>query len=440
MRLLLFLLLCLTPLFCLTPAWAQSDEKIFEDVQRRTFQYFWEAAEPNSGMARERIHLDNLYPDNDREVVTSGGSGFGLMAILVGVERGFITRAQALERMEKVVGFLETCDRFHGAWPHWWYGPTGKVKPFGRKDDGGDLVETSFLAQGLLCWRQYLRPENPGEKALADRIEKLWREIDFAWYRNGKNVLYWHWSPKYGWAMNFPVHGFNECLIMYVLAASSPTHPIPAEVYHEGWAESGRLRQDRAVMNHRLQMHHQGDAPQGGPLFWTHYSFLGLDPRGLQDDYADYGLECINQARINYQWCVENPKGYLGYGPDNWGLTSSYSVKGYGGHAPSLIEDLGVIAPTAALSSFPYVPREATAAMRNWYLNRPQQLLGPYGFYDAFSDTARWYPQRYLAIDQGPIVVMMENYRSELLWKLFMSCPEVRLGLKRLGFKSPWLI
>lgn len=264
------------------------DEKLFTDVQQQTFQYFWEGAEPTSGLARERFHADNIYPQNDKNIVTSGGGGFGVMAILVGIERKFITRNQGRERMEKIVHFLETADRFHGAWPHWWNGETGKVKPFGRKDNGGDLVESSFMIQGLLCVRQYFKDGNEKEKQLAARIDKLWKEVEFDWYRNGKNVLYWHWSPTYGWEMNFPVHGYNECLIMYVLAASSPTHTIPAEVYHEGWAENGKINNVNkpdgiaASYNYKLQMKHQGDAWNGGPMFWAHYSYLGLDPRDLR--------------------------------------------------------------------------------------------------------------------------------------------------------------
>lgn len=418
---------------------APSDTAIFNKVQRQTFRYFWEGAEPNSGLARERIHTDNIYPEHDQDVVTSGGGGFGVMGVLVGIERGYITRKQGVERLERVLQFLETADRFHGAWPHWWNGKTGKVKPFSKYDDGGDLVESSFMVQALLCVRQYFQQGNITEKKIAARADKLWREVEFDWYRKGTNSLYWHWSPDNGWKMNFAVHGYNECLIMYVLAASSPTHGVPAEVYHQGWAENGKIKKPSGKFGYKLQMNHQGNALNGGPLFWAHYSYLGLDPRGLKDQYADYWQENKNQALINYQWCVTNPNQFKGYGADNWGLTSSYSVKGYSGHAPDESRDIGVIAPTAALSSFPYTPVQSMAAMKHWYTDLNRQIWGPYGFYDAFSEQQDWFPTRYLAIDQGPVVVMMENHRSELLWKLFMSCPEIQTGLKKLGFQSPWL-
>lgn len=419
---------------------ATEDTALFRLVQEKTFQYFWDGAEPISGLARERFHADDVYTVHNKNIITSGGGGFGVMAILVGIERGFITRQQGFERMSRIIHFLETADRFHGAWPHWWQGETGKVFPFSKYDDGGDLVESSFMAQGLLCVRQYFQIGNNEEKALAARIDKLWKEIEFDWYRNQKNVLYWHWSPNHDWRMNFAVRGYNECLIMYILAASSPTHGVPAEVYHEGWAQHGKINEKPANYDGIvLQMNHQGEASSSGPLFWAHYSYLGLDPRGLKDKYADYWKDNTNHALIHYRWCVNNPKAYKGYGPNSWGLTSSYSMKGYAGHAPSEERDLGVISPTAALSSFPYTPKESMAAMKHWYNDMKEKVWGPFGFYDAFSETADWYTPRYLAIDQGPIVVMMENYRSGLLWNLFMSCPEIKQGLKKLGFQSPHL-
>lgn len=416
-----------------------SDSALFYLVQKQTFQYFWEGAEPTSGLARERFHADNIYPENDKSTVTSGGSGFGVMAILVGAERGFIPRDEARTRLEKALLFLETADRFHGVWPHWWYGETGKVHPFSKDDDGGDLVETSYLLQGLLCARQYFKNGNEKDKLIAQRIDSLWKAVEFDWYQHGQNVLYWHWSPDKEWKMNFAIHGYNETLITYILAASSPTHSVPAAVYHEGWAENGKIKSLHTEYGDSLQLSYQGNNPYGGPLFWAHYSYLGLDPHGLKDQYADYWRENTSLAMINYKWCVKNPKNFKGYGPDNWGLTASYSIKGYAAHAPGEKNDLGVISPTAALSSFPYTPVQSMAAMKHWYGGMKDKLWGPYGFYDAFSESADWYLPRYLAIDQGPIVVMMENYRSGLLWKLFMSCPEVKAGLKKLGFESPYL-
>ena len=410
-----------------------SDDSLMTLVQERTFRYFWDGAEPTSGMARERIHTDGVYPANDKNIVTTGGSGFGVMAILAGIERRFITRPEALARFEQIVSFLERADRFHGAWPHWLNGETGRVKPFSRRDDGGDLVETAFLVQGLLCVRQYFASGTAEEQQLAERIDQLWRGVEWDWYTRGKNVLYWHWSPRHEWAMNFPVGGYNECLIMYVLAASSPTHAISSEVYHQGWARNGNIRSDSTYYGYELVLdHYEHDDAPVGPLFWAHYSYLGLDPRGLRDRYGDYWKLNRNHALINVAYAIDNPKNYAGYGADAWGLTSSYSPKGYAGHRPGF--DLGVISPTAALSSIPYTPEASLRAMRHFYTDLGEYVWGEYGFYDAFNQTLGYYPPRYLAIDQGPIVVMIENYRSGLLWELFMSCPEVQQGLSRLDF------
>ncbi len=409
-----------------------SDDSLLTLIQYRTFQYFWEGAEPTSGLACERIHTDGVYPENDKNVVTTGGSGFGLMAILVGIERKFIPREAGLERLTKIAGFLEKADRFHGAWPHWMFGETGKVKPFGTKDNGGDIVETAYLVQGLICVKNYMKEEVPAEKALAEKIAKLCNEVEWSWYQNGKPALYWHWSPTYSWEMIFAIQGYNECLIAYVLGASSPTFPLSPEAYHQCWARGGAINSETTKYGYILKLKHNGAEEYGGPLFWAHYSYLGLDPRLLKDRYARYWDENRNQVLIDYEYCVENPKHFKGYGHDCWGLTASYSVKGYNAHMPS--NDLGVISPTAALSSFPYSPEESLLAARYFYYKLGDKLLGTYGFYDAFSETENWFPQRYLAIDQGPIVVMIENYRSQLLWKLFMKDKDVQVGLTNLGF------
>jgi hypothetical protein len=411
-----------------------SEDSLLNLVQYQTFQYFWDGAEPVSGMACERVHMDGIYPSDDKNVVTSGGSGFGLMALVVGIERGFITREEGVARFDKMVTFLETADRFHGVWPHWWYGDTGKVKPFSKKDDGGDLVESSFLAAGLITVRQYLSPNDPKEKTLIDRINALWEGIEFNWHtKGGENVLYWHWSPNYGWDMNFPVGGYNECLIMYVLAASSPTHAIDPEVYHQGWARNGDIGNDTTFYGLETELdHYETNNSPVGPLFWAHYSHTGLNPSSLKDKYADYWKLNQNHAMIHYKYAVDNPKDFEGYGENLWGLTSSYSMKGYAGHRPD--EDLGVISPTAALSSFPYTPKESMQMLKFLYAPERDSLIGEFGPYDAFSFENNWYLPRYLAIDQGPIPVMIENYRSGLIWKLFMSAPEVQTGLKKLGF------
>jgi hypothetical protein len=416
-----------------------TDEQLLDVVEKQTFKYFWDYAEPNSGLGRERYHPDGNYPENDAHIVTTGGSGFGLMALVSGIDRGYVTKEAAVERLDKIADFLAKAERFHGAWSHWIDGNTGKVKPFGTKDNGGDLVETSFLVAGMITVREYLKDGSQKEKAVAQKFDALWKGVDWKWYTNNKNVLYWHWSPSYAWQMNFPLEGYNECLITYVMAAASPTHSIDAKAYHEGWARSGGIVTSKTKYNLPLILKHNGAEEFGGPLFWAHYSYLGLDPNQLSDKYANYWDLNSNQVKIDYQYCIENPNNFEGYGADYWGLSASYSRNpdgsvGYNAHMPN--NDKGVISPTAAISSIVYTPKESIALIRNLYVNHKKDTWGEAGFYDAISLQNNWTAKRYLAIDQGPEVVMIENYRSGLLWKLFMNAPEIKTGLVKLGFHS----
>jgi len=414
-----------------------TDEQVLDQVQKDAIKYFWEYAEPNSKLARERYHTDD--PGNDANIVTTGGSGFGLMTIIVGVERGFIPRAEAVSRLTTALHFLETADRFHGAWPHWMSGATGKVIPFGTKDNGGDLVETAFMCQGLITLREYFKTGNTEEQALATKADNLWKGVEWDWYTKGENALYWHWSPSYGWQMNFKLEGYNECLITYVLAAASPTHPITQAAYQQAWARNGAIVGAGSKYNLPVVFNYNGAAGNVGPMFWAHYSYLGMDPNGLTDQYANYWTLTQNHAKIINKYCVENPNKWAGYSEKCWGLTASYSRNsdgtiGYSAHQP--LNDLGVISPTAALSSFPYTPVESMKFLHYLYDEKKALYVGVAGPYDAFSPQYNWVTPRYLAIDQGTIVPMIENYRSGLIWKLFMQAPETKVGLKTLGFHS----
>jgi hypothetical protein len=409
-----------------------SDNDLLDLVQRQTLSYFWDFAHPTSGMARERSNPDPNYDYLD--TVTSGGTGFGIMAMLAGVARGFLPRGGVLKRIATIAAFLEAMESYHGVFPHFISGATGHAIPFSAKDNGGDLVETSYIMAGLLCARQFFAGAAPGEAELRAAIDRLWHAVEWDWYRrDGRNVLFWHWSPRHGWAMNHPITGWNECLITYVLAAASPTHAVPPAVYHDGWTESPVFRNGRSYHGMALPL---GPA-QGGPLFFSHYSFLGLDPRGLRDRYADYWAQNRAHTLINRAHCIANPHGFSGYGPDCWGLTACDGDAGYNAFCPE--NDRGVIAPTAALSAMPYTPDESMVALRHFHDDLGAKIWRGHGFADAFNATRGWVADSNLAIDQGPIVVMIENHRSGLLWELFMSCPEVRIGLSSLGFESPWL-
>lgn len=398
-----------------------SDSELLTKVQEQTFRYFWDFGHPVSGLARER--------DSSGDLVTIGGSGFGVMTIPVGIERGFITREEGVDRIEKIVNFLGSADRFHGVWPHWMNGNTGVTIPFSADDDGADLVETAFMIQGLLTVRQYLSTSNGKELSIRNKITDLWEAVEWDWFtQGGQDVLYWHWSPNFGWDKNLKISGWNESLIIYVLAASSPTHPIDTEVYHNGWARNGGMQNGNTFYGIELPL----GSDRGGPLFFSHYSFLGLDPRNLTDQYADYWEQNVAHSAINRSYCIQNPLNYVGYSSCIWGLTASDNDEGYSAHSPN--NDRGVITPTAAVSALPYVPDESMESIRFFYYVLGDKIWGEYGFYDAFNMTENWYANSYLAIDQGPIVVMIENHRSALLWDLFMMDSDVTGGLDRLGF------
>ncbi len=407
---------------------AITDNQLLDLVQQQTFKYFWDLGHPVSGLARER--------NTSGETVTSGGSGFGIMAIPVAVSRNFITRAQGLARMQTIVGFLKnTAQKFHGAFPHWLNGTTGVVIPFSTKDNGADLVETSYLMAGLLTARQYFNGADPAETALRTDINSIWNGVEWSWFRQGsQNVLYWHWSPNYNWDMNVKIQGWNECLITYIMAASSTTSPITQAVYREGFARSGGMVNGSSYFGLQLPL----GPGNGGPLFWAHYSFLGANPNGLNDIYANYQQQVVNHTKINYEYCKANPHGYFGYSANCWGLTACDVPTGYSACEPN--NDLGVIAPTAALSSMPYTPAESMNALKYFYYKLGDKIWKQYGFSDAFSLKDLWFADSFLAIDQGPIIVNIENYRSGLVWNLFTSCPEVKNGMKNvLGFTAPYL-
>ena len=406
---------------------ALSDNALLDLVQQQTFKYFWDFGHPVSGLARER--------NTSGDIVTSGGSGFGIMTIPVAVNRNFITRVQGLTRMETIVGFLKnTAIKIKGAFPHWLNGSTGAIVPFSTNDNGADLVETSYLMMGLLTARQYFNGADAGETTLRSDINNLYNNVEWDWFRQGgQNVLYWHYSADKGWIMNFPVKGWNESLITYIMAASSSTHGIPAIVYTSGWKSGTGFVNGNSYYGYTLPL---GPA-LGGPLFFSHYSFLGVNPNDLADASANYTVQTKNHTLINYNYCKANPKNYFGYSDSVWGLTAGDIENGYTASSPT--NDVSVIAPTAALSSFPYTPAESMAALKFFYYVLGDKIWKEYGFVDAFSLQNTWFASSALAIDQGPIIVMIENYRTGLLWNLFTSCPEVKNGMQSLGFSAPYL-
>ncbi len=407
------------------------DAELLETIQRQTFRYFWEGGHPVSGLAWDR---SGRHTESDNEMVTVGGSGFGILALIVAAERGWKSRAAVLERLGTMVAFLSRAPRYHGVFSHFMNGRTGATIPLFKNDDGGDLVETAMLFMGLLTARQYFNRDAPREAQLRDTITALWEAVEWDWHtRGGGDVLYWLWSPDKGWVLGQEIRGWNECLLTYVLAVSSPRHAIDPGVYDSGFADGQHFLNGNSYYGITLPL----GPPFGGPLFFCHYSFCGLDPRGLKDRYADYWEQCVSHVKINRAHCIENPDGHKGYGESCWGLTASDDPHGYSVHAPG--SDNGTISPTAALSSMPYAPSEVLDVIRHFLVAHGEKLWCRYGFVDAFCEDKDWFADTFLAIDQGPIIAMIENHRSGLLWKLFMSIPEVQAGLRRLDFVSPHL-
>jgi hypothetical protein len=406
-----------------------TDNALLDKVQQQTFKYFWDFGHPISGMARER--------NTSGDLVTTGGTGFGVMAIITAASRGFITRADAATRVLKISNFLLTnCTKYHGAFAHWINGATGATIPFSTNDNGGDLVETSLLLQGLITARQYFSTADATETDLRNKINTIYNGVEWNWYRqNNQNVLYWHWSADKGWIINQQISGWNEALIVYALAASAPSiaNRIPPIVYANGWARNGAIANNNSYFGLQLPL---GPA-SGGPLFLSQYSFVGINPNGLVDTYADYKKQVTNHTKINYEYCKANPRGWNGYSNLCWGLTASDVPNGYNANEPN--NDIGVISPTAALSAMPFTPTESINALHFFYYKLGDKLWGQYGFYDAFKLSDPWFANSYLAIDQGPMIIMIENYRTGLLWNLFTSAPEIKSGLLSLGFTAPYL-
>ncbi len=409
------------------PSPAAEVEAALTEVQQAGVRYFWDFGHPVSGLAREG---SNRNPD----LCAIGATGMGFFNLIVGVERGFVPRAEAVERLRATLVFLtEEAERFHGAFPHWINGTTGKTIPFSKYDDGADLVETAYLAQGLLALREYFDGIGPAEMRLRDLADRLWREIEWDWFARRTDrgpCLLWHWSPNHQWKKNLPIRGFNECHIVYLLALSSPTHAVEPEYYWEGWHNPGFGRK-REQFGIPLSL----GRGVGPPLFWTHYSYLGLDPRVLSHDGRTYFEHFRDLCRVQVRYARSRSRDFKGYDA-LWGLTASLGPDGYAAFAPGP-RDNGTLAPTAALSSLPYAPKQSIACLRELQRNHREKLWGPYGFRDAFNLTRDWVAPGYLGIDVGPIAPMIENHRSGLCWRTFMKAPEIATGLKQLQTSTP---
>lgn len=406
-----------------------TDEELLVSVEEATFRYFYNYGHPVSGLTLER--------KGSGDVCTSGGTGMGLLTMMVGAERGFEPRDSVAVQVLKILAFLQdSATRYHGVWSHWINGTTGATIPFSQYDDGGDIVETAYLVEGLLAIRQYFDLANPVETAIRQRATEMWEGVEWDWYRrtddtNG-NLIYWHWSANYGWQMNFPIgrDGFNEAQIVYLLAIASPTHAVPASLYYSGWCSSPTYANGNTYYGYEQMV----GWPYGGPLFFTQYSYLAFDPRNKSDIYCNYFENNRNISLINRAYCLENPEGHAGYSELVWGLTASDNPWGYQAQEPRPENDNGTITPTAAISAMPYIPEESIATLKHFYHEYGDRLWGEFGFRDAFNLDENWFANSYISIDQGTQVPMIENYLSGLCWDMFMANSEVNTMLEAIGW------
>ncbi len=398
-------------------------QPVLDEWQRKTFNFFYEGADPTSGMAYEGTERGTT--------ITSGGSGFGVMAIIVGAERGWITRQQAAEQTRKIVKFLGKADRFKGMWSHW-YNPDGTAFPFGNQVKTGDVIESSFMMAGLLAASEYYNSNSAIETEIRDSVASFWNTMDWKFYAQSGKSLYWLWFSQDN-RFELEIKGWNEGLIAYILALGAPeSNTIPESVYTQGWQNNGGFSHpNRSYYGYNLPL---GET-KGGPLFFAHYSFLGLNPTMMEDQYANYWVQNVAHTMINRHYCLKEAPPAYKYDEQNWGLTACYGGKPpWDYKARSPMNDDGVIAPTAALSSYPYTPFYSTQVLLN--LAKNPLVHGKYGFADSYALSTNTSEKRHLAIDQGPIVLMIENYRSGLIWNLMMKNEHVKLGLSRAGMKD----
>ncbi|MCL2649690.1 MAG: hypothetical protein FWD60_01535 [Candidatus Azobacteroides sp.] len=403
--------------------------KILDKQARDYFDLFWsgECSHPNSKMAR-------IGTERAQGTVALAGSAYAVLSIPVAVERAWISKEEGIERLLHICRFLNTAERFHGAWSHWMDGVTGKALPFnGNQQNSGDLVETSFMMMSLLTCGEYFNGNTTSEKEIKNLIDSFWNTIEWNFYTNKEKVLYWSWDRDLGFAP-LKIQGPNEALPAYILALAAPAkNAITQDVYRSGWkGGNGYYNKGRTTYGYLFEL---GRESKGGPLFTSQHPFLWFNPFLMEDEYIDYWKFCINHAMINHHYCLyEAPKAYK-YDENNWGLSACYGTpeKGYVGRSPS--KDDGIICTTAAAGSIVFTPFYALQAMK--YMKSQSNLNGKYGLIDSYSPSENWNETRYLSISIFPVISMIENYKSGLIWKLAMQNEYIKKGLQLAGIHEP---
>jgi hypothetical protein len=399
------------------------DEAFLDLVQRTAFDYFWYETNPENGLIKDRSN------DPSRSSIAAVGSG--LSAPTVGIDRGWISREAGQARVLTTLQFL-------GNSPH---GPEADATGYkgfyyhfldmqtGRRDGDSELstIDTALLLGGVLHVQQYFDRDDATEATIRALADNLDRRVDWPWMQVRSAKICHGWNPETGF-LRYDWGGYNEAMILYLLALGSPTFPISPEAW-TAWTSS-----------YAWQTHYGQAFVVFPPLFGHQYSHVWIDFRGIQDAYMRAkGLDYFENSRratlANRAYVIANPHGWADYGENVWGLTASdiptsYSARG----APPAERDDGTITPTAVGGSFAFTPRESLAALRHMYATYRTQIWGPYGFKDAFNPSMKWFASDYLGIDQGPIVLMIENYRTGRIWHEFMQHPTIQSGLARAGF------
>jgi predicted esterase len=437
----------LLPLFFL-PLLAAAQPAPFsvDEMQRRTFLYFWELA--------DTVHwqIPDRYPTLTFSSIAA--TGFGLSAYLVGVERDYITRGQAAERVLKTLESLKNLPQgpeakgmsgYKGFFYH--FLDLKNARRF--KEVELSTIDTAWLIAGILSAMSYFDGDNPQEKAIRDIADFLYRRVEWDWIADKDGLISMGWYPEKGFHTHY-WKGMNEAMFIYFLALGSPTHPVAPTAWQK-WCETYEWTQ-----------FHGQEMIQFGPLFGHQYSHMYVDFRGIQDDYTrDKGIDYFENARratlAQRAYCIANPHGFEGYGENLWGLTACdgpgwaekmYKGKktvfhGYAARGAATVDylDDGTIAPTAAGGSAPFAPEVCLPALHAMWTQFPH-FIGRYGPYDAFNlsfSEEGWFNPDWLGIDQGPILLQLENHRTGLIWNLMKKNPYVVEGLRKAGFQGGWL-
>jgi hypothetical protein len=391
-----------------------ADASFLDKVEHGLFLYFDEQADPVTGLVADRARADGT---NRPELSSIAATGFGLTALCVGAQRGWIPYAVAEARVRKTLEFLrDGMPHVHGFYYHFIYIKTGERA--GRSEVSS--IDTALLLAGVLTVRQYF-PTPEIERA----ARAIYERVDWEWIRDGKETLSMGWTPERGF---LPAHWvqYNECLMLYLMALGSPTKPIPAECW-------------TAFKRSQVVCYAGQTFIQCAPLFTHQYSQAWFDFRGQRDDVADYFRNSTYATLAQRQFCCDQRATFPRWSENLWGLTAADTVKGYCVFGTEDVKDLarldGTLVPCAPGGSLPFAPVECLAALKEMDRQYGRQIFKRYGFVDAFNPQTGWVGADVIGIDAGIMLVMAENLRSELTWKHFMKNPEIQAAMKKAKFR-----